>query len=125
MQTNEITIRIEDEADFWDDAQEQTAAIDAGEQAAFDENTVTFTSLDQMRSVLTEKRLELLRIIRRTEPESIYGLAQAVDRSPANVNQDIQLLNDLGLVTLERLGDARDRVTPTVTYETMHVEIRV
>ncbi len=121
---NSITIKIQDEETFWNESAEEAQRIDDGAQQ-FSDNVLVFTSIDQMRSVLTEKRLELLRTIRRDEPNSIYALAQQTGRTPANVNQDVQLLADLGLIQLEEQNDARNSIAPHVSYETVHVEIAV
>ena len=86
---------------------------------------VYFTSLEAMRKVLTPKRVELLRVIRERRPESVYGLAQMAGRDLKNVQDDVTLLARVGLVSLSRAKTARDRVIPSVDYDSLQLQIPV
>jgi predicted transcriptional regulator len=57
-----------------------------------------FENIDELRRVLTEKRMELLLAISRHRPASVRELAGLVQRDYKNVNTDISLLQRLGLV---------------------------
>src|SRR2546426_8582768 len=63
---------------------------------------VYFTSLAAARNLLTPHRLALLRAIRRKRPGSIYELAKVTGRDLKNVQNDLRLLEQYGLV---RMGD--------------------
>jgi predicted transcriptional regulator len=56
-----------------------------------------FSNIKDLRKVLTEKRLELLKTIKDRKPSSIYELAQMVDRDLKNVLQDVSYLRDIGM----------------------------
>lgn len=84
---------------------------------------IYFESMDSLRSVLTDKRLELLKVIRQRKPNSIYELAKIVGRDIKNVNEDIKLLADLGFVKLEKTYKGRKRAVPTVDYSKITLEI--
>jgi predicted transcriptional regulator len=72
-----------------------------------------FESLDAVRSVLTNKRLELWRTIRDQKPDSISLLAELVNRSFRGVYRDVKLLELLGLVSLQKTkGERGDRQHP-------------
>lgn len=58
-------------------------------------------SVDELRRMLTEKRLELLLAIARHRPASVHELAGVLGRDYKNVSTDITLLERLGLVSLE------------------------
>ncbi|HLC40814.1 MAG TPA: hypothetical protein VJO34_04200 [Methylomirabilota bacterium] len=58
------------------------------------------TSLEAAGNFLTQGRLALLRAIRKEKPRSIYELAKIVGRNLKNVQTDLQLLEQHGLVTL-------------------------
>lgn len=72
---------------------------------------VYFTSLEAARALLTRNRLALLRAIRARRPRSIYELARTLDRDLKNVQEDLRLLEDYGLVRLTRGRGAGKRVT--------------
>src|ERR1035437_86709 len=63
-----------------------------------------FESADELRQILTEKRLELLLAISRHRPASVHELAGLLGRDYKNVSTDITLLERLGLVRLGGWG---------------------
>ena len=82
-----------------------------------------FETVDELRRILTDKRLELLLAITRHHPASIHELAGLVKRDYKNVNTDVILLERLGVVTLEsKPGNGRAQ-TPSVPYDQIHVTI--
>ncbi|MFZ1886779.1 MAG: hypothetical protein WAU33_02010 [Candidatus Binataceae bacterium] len=82
-----------------------------------------FETVDELRRILTDKRLELLLAIARHRPASILELAGLVKRDYKNVSMDITLLERLGVVTLKtRVGKGRAQA-PTVPYDEIRVTI--
>lgn len=81
--------------------------IDAWRRAengeTFLERHLAFESWDALARVLTGKRMELLRYVRRHEVASIRALAKALGRDYSNVHADVQALAAVGL--LEASGD--------------------
>ena len=65
------------------------------------EEGIYFQSIDDMRAVLTNNRLAILRAIRENKPKSVYELSKRLGRNLKNVNEDLKLLAEIGLVTLE------------------------
>ncbi len=86
---------------------------------------IYFTSLEAIRKVLTEKRLELLHVIKEQEPDSVYELAKILKRDIKNVNDDLELLKDIGLVSITKARKGRGRVIPRVNYDKIQLEIGV
>ncbi len=125
MKTNEINIKIETLEEFRQRTREELEDIEEGEQQTFKEEILSFQSIEQMREFLTPKRIELLKTIRHEQPESIYELAKMVDRTPANVNQDVNRLANLGLIELEKTDTARKKVRPKVRYDKIKMEMAV
>ena len=85
-----------------------------------------FNSVEELRRVLTDRRVELLRLIRSKKPSSIKELAALATRDFKNVYADVHLLARLGLLTLpqEKAGPKhRGRKSPRVTYASVSVEI--
>ena len=64
----------------------------------FQENQLSFESWDALTRVLTGKRLELLRYVRRHEVASVRALSKALGRDYSNVHADVQALKAAGLI---------------------------
>lgn len=86
---------------------------------------LSFENVETLRKILTEKRLELLHIIKIKKPESLYELAQLVQRDLKSVNTDIQILVDLGLLSLKEQYEKRKKMKPFLEFDTINVEIAI
>ena len=64
----------------------------------FSERHLSFESWDTLTRVLTGKRMELLRYVRRNEVASVRALAKALGRDYSNVHADVQALAAAGLL---------------------------
>ena len=64
----------------------------------FHERHMAFENRDTLVRVLTGKRMELLRHVRRDPAASIRALATALGRDYRNVHADVQALVDAGLL---------------------------
>lgn len=84
-----------------------------------------FTSLEAARKVLTSKRLELLRAIRRDRPASISQLAQLLGRDFKNVHADVQALAGYRLVSLTTTRARRRTSAPRVPFSVIEFRIAV
>jgi predicted transcriptional regulator len=76
--------------------------IDAWHRAeqgdVFCEHHLAFESWDTLTGVLTAKRLELLRYVRRHEVASVRALAKALARDYRSVHADVEALTAAGLL---------------------------
>jgi len=76
--------------------------IDAWHRAergeSFQERHLAFESWDALTRILTGKRMELLRHVRRHPVTSIRALAKALGRDYSNVHADVQALTAAGLL---------------------------
>ena len=99
MKVKKIRIKSREQAD--QDLRSLAQTIDQGKTPKPIKGEF-FESLDAVRSVLTDKRLELWRVIRDQKPESISSLAEIVGRSFRGVHRDLKLLETLGLVSLKK-----------------------
>ncbi|MBI4147675.1 hypothetical protein HY490_00115 [Candidatus Woesearchaeota archaeon] len=86
---------------------------------------ISFKSIDAVRKVLTEKRMQLMHVIKQHSPDSIYELAKIVNRDLKSVNTDMSILLDLGLVSVETLREERKRTKPRVEFDKLNVEIAI
>ncbi len=89
------------------------------------QNIIAFSSADQMRKCLTQKRIELMQTIKEKEPQSTYELAQLTKRDIKNVRGDLKELQKVGLVLLKKQQGKVQKIQPSLTYNTIHIEISI
>jgi len=65
---------------------------------SFHERHLAFESWDALARVLTGKRMELLRYVRRHNVASVRALAIALERDYSNVHADVKALASAGLL---------------------------
>jgi predicted transcriptional regulator len=82
-------------------------AAEAGDRKS--RSHITFLSLESFVSVMSPKRLQLLRQLRSEGASSIRALSGALQRDYKSVHGDVTLLADAGLI--ERSKDGKIAVT--------------
>ncbi|MCG5243683.1 hypothetical protein ACIU1J_25530 [Azospirillum doebereinerae] len=101
----ERDIRVD--ADALDQAAAEVAkawkAAEAGHPVA-PTDRLYFASWEALCTVLTPKRYELLRHLRRTPADSIRALARGLGRDVKRVHEDVAALEELGLVERDDAG---------------------
>ncbi len=107
-------IRIKSREEFNDELRQVAKALDRGETVK-KKTGEYFESLDAVRKVLTDKRLELWRTIRDRKPKSISQVAQMVDRGFKSVYRDLLLLESLGLISFKKGKGKRGDVQSPVS----------
>ena len=127
MKLRRIRVMVKPCKDVWKEEARVARRLDRGKKEPLSgQETLYFTSIDELRQVLTDKRLELLRLIHAKKPRSITELATLAKRDFKNVNADVHLLARLGLLNLaeEKVGaGCRGRKPPCVSYAAVSVEI--
>jgi len=124
MKVKKIDIGIKKLEESLQDFAETWKDIGAGRKVKKDEG-LYFESIDDMRSVLTNNRLLIVKAIRERKPKSVYELSKILGRDLKNVNQDLKLLEEIGLVTLEKTKTDRKSIIPHVDYTKIMLEIPV
>lgn len=126
IKAKNITIGIKSLDDGLTDISEALKAHAHGEKVS-PRRGVYFENLDAFRKILTEKRLELLHVVKRDNPDTIHELSRLLGRDIKNVSDDLKYLSELGLVSLDKsaaVGEGR-RVSPRVRYEKIRLEIAI
>lgn len=127
MKLRKIHVVVKPWKEVWEDERRIARQLDRDERdPRWGQGTLYFTSLEELRQVLTDRRLELLRLIHKERPESIKALATLTGRDLKNVNADVHLLSRLGFLDLaeEKAGpQRRGRKPPRVPYAAVSVEI--
>ena len=121
-----LTIQIKSTKDALGGFRESFKAVEAGRRVTCHKG-VYFTSIEAARNLLTPNRLRLLRAIRRNRPGSIYELAKLVGRDLKNVQDDLRVLDEYGLVQLKRGRSAGRRETkvPRALFEEIALRIAI
>lgn len=86
---------------------------------------IVFENIETLRSIITPKRVKLMHCIRTQNPESIYDLAKITNRKWRAVANDIEILNNVGLVKLEKKEEPREIVKPLVNFNKMHIAVSI
>jgi predicted transcriptional regulator len=85
---------------------------------------VSFASVEELRKILTERRIELLRALISIDgaAASISALADDLDRDYRPVHDDVGVLDQYGLVFLVEEGRAK---RPFVPYQRVHLDVEL
>lgn len=87
---------------------------------------VGFTSIEAARNFMTRERLALMHAIRTQHPGSLYELAKMVSRDFKNVQEDIRILEQHGLVRIAKEARGKRRVkVPQVLFEEIALRIAI
>lgn len=83
---------------------------------------VSFRTVGELRKILTDRRIELLRALMATHgaAESISALVDELDRDYRSVHDDVSLLADYGLLFLVDDGQSK---RPYLPYERIRLDI--
>lgn len=121
MKVKRVKIEIKSLNDALREAGEVFEKLSKGEHV-HKKTAIYFNNLKEMRKALTEKRLELLKIIKDEKPASVYELAKISHRDIKNVLQDLTYLKELGLVDIT---ETRDKKVPQVSYDKIAFEVAI
>jgi predicted transcriptional regulator len=124
MKVRNIKIGVKDLSTVLHETREAMEQLAAGRSIP-KVHDVNFTSYEAMRKLLTPRRLELLHVIKEQCPGSVYELAQLVGRDVKNINDDLVILANVGLIELRKTAKGRKKVVPYVTVDKIQVEIMV
>lgn len=109
----------------FDEMREDTlAAMEALEEGEEQPAVVSFSTVAELRKILTDRRLELLQALMNTDgaAESISALADALDRDYRTVHDDVTMLDDYGLVFIIDEGQTK---RPYLPYERIHLDVEL
>jgi len=124
MRIKRVKIGIKNLEDVLSNAREVMKKLERGEKVK-KESGIYFENLEAFRRALTERRLEMLHVIKEKHPSSVYELAKMLDRDIKNVNMDLEYLKEVGLVEIKRSKEKRERVIPEVNYDVIELRVAV
>jgi predicted transcriptional regulator len=92
--------------------QESTERLEKALKGEETDAVVSFDNPEEIRKLLTEKRLELMKQIMEEEPESITQLSENLGRDMKEVHNDLKLLEKNKIVFFEEDGRKKKPVIP-------------
>ena len=116
MKVKKIKINLKSLEEVGKETIEVMRAIESGKKVAPKSHQVVFSDFMALRSFLTPKRLELIRLIRKHAPGSIAQLARLAKRDFARVYQDVQTLSEAGIIDTPRHSKG-EKTKPGVAEE--------
>jgi len=124
MRVKRVKIGIKRFEEVLEGVKETMKKIERGEKVK-ERRGYYFENLAAFRRALTEKRLEVLHVIKREKPSSVYELAKLLKRDVKNVTQDLEYLKQIGLVEIRRTKEKQKRNIPEVKYDKIDLQIAV
>lgn len=121
-----LTTKIKPAGEALDGFRRTFRALEAGRRVTRREG-VHFTSIEAARNLLTPNRLALLRAIRAQPPVSTYELAKRLKRDLKNVQEDLRLLEEYGLIRIRQgrsIGKRRTKV-PEALFDEIALKIAI
>ena len=116
-----LRITVESFEGMRQDTLDAVEAISEGEEQSA---VVSFATVGELRKILTDRRIELLRALMATDgaAESISALAENLDRDYRTVHDDVSLLANHGLLFIVEDGQSK---CPYIPYERIHLDIEL
>jgi predicted transcriptional regulator len=88
-------------------------------------NEMLCDSLDTMLKLISKSRFEVFGGIVEHKPQSLYELAQLLDKDQGNVLRDAKVLENLGLIELKSIKDgSRERFQPKALFDKIVFEFQ-
>lgn len=106
--------------DTFDGVIDDLETVDAGAPVEAGESVLAVESTDTLGRILRPTNLDILRAIVQQEPASIRELARQLGRGPAEVLENVNELEQYGLIAFERDGRSK---RPVVWYDEIDVDI--
>src|SRR5262245_41344854 len=101
--------------------EDPTTAMRESVKALRDSGPMRAMSAAAARELLTDQRLQLIRVIRKGKPDSVAELARAVNRTAESVKADLDVLARLGVVVLE----GKRVAAPAVPWDRIEIRVEV
>jgi predicted transcriptional regulator len=104
--------------------EETMDAVEAIEEGGEQPAVVSFGTVEELRKILTDRRIELLQTLLDIDgtAESISALAERLDRDYRTVHDDVTLLAEYGLLYVVEEGRTN---RPYLPYRRIHLDVDI
>ena len=118
---DELRVTVETFDRMQDETLETVTAVSDGDPQPA---VASFSTVTDLRKILTDRRLELLQELINTDgaADSITALANNLDRDYSTVHDDVTLLSEHGLLFVVDEGQTK---RPYVPYERIHLDVEL
>lgn len=85
---------------------------------------IVCTNFKDLLEIASEARLKLLQTVIEDKPESLYALAQKLDKDQSYVLRESKVLEGLGLIELKRSSgdEGRQKLKPVALYDKVVID---
>ncbi|MGR3178264.1 MAG: HVO_A0114 family putative DNA-binding protein [Candidatus Anammoxibacter sp.] len=124
MKVKNIKLEIRSEDEVIEEAKSVMNKLSKGINVKT-KSVISFDSIDVMRKFITDERLRILKTVKKHRPSSIYALAKILERDTKNVTNDVNYLEEIGLIEIKKTKTGRVRSIPSINYDKILLEILV
>ena len=124
IKIHEVVIKVESQEEFFNKQRDTFKNLDK-KILSRERYSYSFQNLNEYRRTLTQKRLELLSVIKHRKPNSIYELSKMVKRDFKNVSEDVNILLEVGLIEIERKETPQKVIIPSVKFDRLRISIPI
>ncbi len=122
MKDKVLTVKFQNRGEF---KEKVTKAFKEQKRNITPKDLVVFSSVTEYQKFMTEQKLAILAVVANKRPQSIYKLAQLVDRDFANVQRDCVGLAAHGFMKMEGADDAKGSKIPQLVFDYMRIIIQM
>lgn len=79
-------------------------------------NEIVFLNFESAAKVFSKNRMQILQVIAKEKPRSIYELAKLLDKDFKGVHTDVKYLNAVGLIDLKEMDNSRNGLKPVALF---------
>lgn len=114
MSLKKLTINFQDLGELFKDINE---AIDSGQNLVDLSESISFDSIQTYRSFMTSNKSHILSAVSKLRPNSIYKLAELLNRKPQHVLADCRSLESHGFISLIKEEAGRKQLRPELAFD--------
>lgn len=114
MSLRKLTIHFQKTDDLFQDINN---AICSNSALTDSNDSIHFDSIDTYRSFMTSNKTNILSVISKLKPRSVYELANLLNRKPQHVLSDCRSLESHGFIKLIQDGSSRKALKPKLSFD--------
>jgi predicted transcriptional regulator len=112
---NKLVVSVKSTSQVLADAKRAFKDVKEKKRRASKHTEISFTDIREFKKFVNN--LDVLVAIRRHKPQSIYELANLLERDPANINRIVGFFENVGVIATEvKIVGGRSVKTPIVNY---------
>ncbi|MEX0941573.1 MAG: hypothetical protein WD002_03425 [Pseudomonadales bacterium] len=112
---NKLVVSVKSTSQVLADAKRAFKDVKENNRRASKHIEISFTDIREFKKFVNN--LDVLVAIRRDKPQSIYELANLLERDPANINRIVSFFEKVGVIATEvKIVGGRSVKTPIVNY---------